>query len=124
MIRLYVQTVTRHIGISRVRSGKQGDEKMVVHHALFIRDEYNGKWTDWQFVGTSTGKKVLAEVGKGFKVVSNRGPSHTNYKVVPSATKRRTITENLGAAEIKKYILAGRSGHQRPGQRGYKKKKR
>ena len=95
------------------------------YYALFIRDKRNGKWGGWEFVGTSTSKEVLAAVGKGFKVLSNRGPSYTNYKVVSSATKRRTITENLGGkAEVQRYIRAGRSGHQRPGQRGYKKNRR
>jgi len=83
------------------------------YYALFVRDKYNGKWTDWQFVGTSTSKKVAADVGKGLKMRSNRGPSYTNYKVVPSPTRRRTLVENLGKEYMQQNINAAKSTTRR-----------
>ena len=85
----------------------------MAYYALYIRDKYSGRWGDWKFVGTSTSKKSAADVGKGFKVRSNRGPTYTNYKVIPSATKRKTLVENLGKQYMQQNIVAGRTGRQR-----------
>ena len=64
--------------------------------ALFIRDNINGGWEDWAFVGTTTRRPYAVAVGEHMKRTTNRGPDHREYKIEPSE-KRRTLAQNLGS---------------------------